>query len=253
MILGGPSVFYKCSAFLLESVFFISYILGEDGITVKIVLYFTTTNRNPNRRESGTRGDDKTMTAKEEFEEIFTSKINRAGSRELLEWLGTTDFFTAPASTRFHCACYEGLVQHSINVYRVMREKHFEEGVDNEESFAICGLLHDVCKAQYYKTSTRNVKNEETGAWEKKPYYMVEDSFPYGHGEKSVFLVERFLRLKPAEAVAIRWHMGGFDDSARSGNFAISHAYQKYPIAVKLHLADLESTYLRERGTSAAH
>lgn len=193
------------------------------------------------------------MNAKEEFEEIYTANIHRSGSRELLEWLSTTDFFTAPASTKFHCACLGGLAQHSVNVYRVMREKHFEEGKDNEESFAICGLLHDVCKAQYYKTSTKNVKNEETGAWEKRPFYMVEDSFPYGHGEKSVFLIERFLRLKPAEAVAIRWHMGGFDDSARSGNFAISLAYQKYPIAVKLHLADLESTYLREKGTSSAH
>lgn len=193
------------------------------------------------------------MNGKEEFEEIYKSKITRAGSAEFLEWICTTDFFTAPASTRFHCACEGGLVQHSVNVYRVMREKHFEEGADSEESFAICGLLHDVCKAQYYKASTRNVKNEETGAWEKRPYFFVEDSFPYGHGEKSVFLIERFMRLKTSEAMAIRWHMGGFDDSAKAGNFAIGLAYQRYPIAVKLHLADLESTYLREKGTSMVH
>jgi hypothetical protein len=98
--------------------------------------------------------------------------------------------------------------------------------------------------------STRNVKNDETGQWEKKPYYSVEDAFPYGHGEKSVFLIERFMKLKPAEAVAIRWHMGGFDEAARGGSFAISVAYEKYPLAVKLHLADLESTYLREKHTS---
>lgn len=155
------------------------------------------------------------------------------------------------ASTKFHCACEGGLVQHSVNVFQVLEEKHFDPDADSMESFAICGLLHDLCKAQYYKVSTRNVKNEATGAWEKQPYYSVEDSFPYGHGEKSVFLIERFLRLKPAEAMAIRWHMGGFDDSARGGSFAISVAYEKYPLAVKLHLADLESTYLRERGTSA--
>ena len=81
---------------------------------------------------------------------------------------------------------------------------------------------------------------------------MVEDAFPYGHGEKSVYLIERFMRLKPAEAVAIRWHMGGFDDAARGGSFGVSLAFEKYPLAVKLHLADLEATYLREKGTSEA-
>lgn len=186
----------------------------------------------------------------EEFEEIFRSKVTREGSAAFLEWLSKTDFFTAPASTKFHCACPRGLVQHSVSVYRTMVERYFDPETDSEESFAICGLLHDVCKAQFYKEGTRNVKNEQTGAWEKKPYYMIEDSFPYGHGEKSVFLIERFLRLKTSEAIAIRWHMGGFDDAARGGSFAISQAYDRYPLAVKLHLADLESTYLREKGTS---
>ncbi len=127
----------------------------------------------------------------------------------------------------------------------MLREKYFEEG-DNEESFALCGLLHDVCKAQFYKVSTRNQKNDKTGQWEKVPFYMVEDAFPYGHGEKSVYLIERFVRLKPVEAVAIRWHMGGFDEAVKGGSFALSNAYDKYPLAVKLHLADLEATYLRE-------
>lgn len=193
------------------------------------------------------------MGFKEEFEEIYQSKITRAGSTELLEWLKTTDFFTAPASTKFHCACLGGLVRHSVSVYHVMMERHFQPDTDNEESFAICGLLHDVCKAQFYKESTRNVKNEETGVWEKRPYYAIEDSYPYGHGEKSVFLIERFLRLKTSEAIAIRWHMGGFDESVRGGSFSIGLAWQKYPIAVKLHLADLESTYLCEKGTSVVH
>ena len=120
----------------------------------------------------------------EEFEEIFRSKVTREGSAAFLEWLSKTDFFTAPASTKFHCACPCGLVQHSVSVYRTMVERYFDPETDSEESFAICGLLHDVCKAQFYKEGTRNVKNEQTGAWEKKPYYMIEDSFPYGHGEK---------------------------------------------------------------------
>lgn len=188
---------------------------------------------------------------KEMFYEIFHTHIVRQGGEEFLEWLERTDFFSAPASTKFHCACEGGLVQHSISVFRVLEEKHFDPETDSMESFAICALLHDLCKVQYYKTSTRNVKNEVTGVWEKQPYYSIEDSFPYGHGEKSVYLIERFMRLKPAEAMAIRWHMGGFDEAAKGGSFAISIAYEKYPLAVKLHLADLESTYLRERNTSA--
>lgn len=185
------------------------------------------------------------MSCKDEFIEIYNQHVSREGSDKLLKWLSGTDFFTAPASTRFHLAYEGGLCEHSVNVYRVLRERYFEEG-DSEESFALCGLLHDVCKAEFYKVSTRNVKNEGTGQWEKKPFYTVEDRFPYGHGEKSVYLIERFMRLKPAEAVAIRWHMGGFDDAVKGGSFAISEAYDRYPLAAKLHLADMESTYLRE-------
>lgn len=191
------------------------------------------------------------MTNKEEFLQIYNEYVKRQGSQEFLDWLLKTDFFTAPASTKYHGACEGGLLLHSLNVYKTLCERYFEEGKDSEESFAICALLHDLCKAQFYKVSTRNVKNDVTGQWEKVPYYTVEDAFPYGHGEKSVFLIERFMRLKTSEAMAIRWHMGGFDDSARGGSFAISLAYEKYPLAVKLHLADLESTYLKEKNTSA--
>ena len=190
------------------------------------------------------------MDQREEFLSIFSQHVTRPGADKLLAWLDTTDFFRAPASTRFHGACAGGLLMHSLNVYHCLREHYFESG-DSEESFALCALLHDVCKANFYKPGTRNVKNEATGQWEKVPTFTIEDAFPYGHGEKSVFLIERFLRLKPAEAVAIRWHMGGFDDAARGGCFAISQAYDQYPLAVKLHLADLEATYLKEKGTSA--
>lgn len=193
------------------------------------------------------------MNYKEKFQDYFNQYISRDGAAELLEWLSKTDFYTAPASTKFHCACEGGLVQHSVNVFEVLMNRHFDQENDNTESFAICGLLHDLCKAQFYKVSTRNVKNEETGQWEKQPFYMVEDSFPFGHGEKSVFLIERFMRLKTSEAMAIRWHMGGFDDTARAGGFGVSLAFEKYPLAVKMHLADLEATYLVEKGTSAVN
>mgnify|MGYP001384039046 CR=1 FL=1 len=193
------------------------------------------------------------MTNKERFIQLLRDNVRRDGLDALLDWLETTDFYTAPASSRFHCACPEGLLLHSLNVYDVLMEKHFDPAEDNPESAALCALLHDLCKAQFYKVSSRNVKNEQTGAWEKVPYYAIEDMFPYGHGEKSVYLIERFVRLKPFEAAAVRWHMGGFDESVKGGSFALSQAYEKYPFAVKLHLADLEASYLREKGTSAVN
>lgn len=187
---------------------------------------------------------------KDEFIRLYKENITRQGSEDLLKWLLNTDFFVAPASTKFHCACEGGLLRHSLNVYHTLMQRYFDAENDSNESFAICALLHDLCKAQFYKVSMRNVKNEVTGVWEKQPFYQVEDMFPYGHGEKSVFLIERFMRLKTYEAMAIRWHMGGFDDTAKSGSFAISLAFDKFPLAVKLHMSDLEATFLNEKNTS---
>lgn len=198
------------------------------------------------------------MGYKEEFISAFETHVHRDGAAELLQWMQGTDFFNAPASTRFHGACESGLVMHSLNVFQVLMTRFAREGDaespyrDNPESLAICGLLHDLCKTNFCKPGFRNVK-DDSGVWQKVPSYSVQDAFPYGHGEKSVFLIERFLRLKPAEAVAIRWHMGGFDEAVRGGSYAISEAWRQYPLAVMLHMADLEATYLLERGTSAVN
>lgn len=186
------------------------------------------------------------MTNKEIFIDIFNTAIKRQGSKELLEWLCKTDFFVAPASSRFHSAHQGGLCEHSINVYKVLISRFFNN--EHNESCAIVALLHDLCKANFYKVQMRNVKNETTGQWEKVPYYTIEDQFPFGHGEKSVFLIERFMKLKLDEAIAIRWHMGGFDDASKGGSFAVSGAFEKYPLAVMMHLADIEATYLVEGG-----
>lgn len=190
------------------------------------------------------------MNNKERFIDIFTKHIHRTGADKLLSWIESTDFFTAPASTRFHAAYEGGLLEHSLNVYDVFMEKQYEEGKDNLESCAIVTLLHDLCKAGFYTVEMRNRKNEQ-GKWESVPFYAVDDKFPYGHGEKSVFLIERFMRLKNEEAMAVRWHMGGFDDAVKGGCFALSNAFDKYPLAVKLHLSDLEASYLYEKRQEA--
>ncbi len=192
------------------------------------------------------------MESKEEFLKIFDENITRPGADGLRKYLLGSDFFTAPASGRFHCCHEGGLCEHSVNVYkRLLAIAKAEYGDEWEsrlphESIAICGLLHDVCKIGYYKEDLRNVKNEN-GEWIKVPYYTRAEELPYGHGEKSVYIVNGFIRLTRAEALAINWHMGGFDARSRGGDFSISEAYAKYPLCVLLHVADLEATYLDEK------
>lgn len=193
---------------------------------------------------------------KEQFIQIYTKNIHRDGSDKLLKWLETTDFFEAPASTAFHLCEPGGLCLHSLQVYkRLLADYTLEKrmcGLSDElsgtenETIAICALLHDICKTSFYKLSKRNVKNEITGKWESVPYYTVDDQLPYGHGEKSVYMLQGFMKLSREEAMSIRWHMGGFDDSVKAGSYSQSKAYNKYKLAVLLHIADLKATYLDE-------
>lgn len=130
------------------------------------------------------------------FLEIYQSKIKRAGSEELLEWLTSSDFFTAPASTRYHGSFEGGLVTHSVNVYRCLAEELELSGLSNtytEETVALVSLLHDVCKANFYKKGTRNVK--ENGQWVTKEVFEIDEKFPCGHGEKSVIILQNFIHL----------------------------------------------------------
>lgn len=191
------------------------------------------------------------MIIKEEFIALYQEKITRRGADKLLDWMGKADFFTAPASTRYHLACTGGLMEHSAHVYhrlqKLVQSEYPENPPYTEETLAVCGLLHDLCKVNFYKEDTRNVK--ENGVWVQKPYYTVDEQLPYGHGEKSVFIIERFMRLSLEEAIAIRFHMGGFD--TRPGDNSVSVAFERYPLSILLHLADLQASYLDEsRGPS---
>lgn len=189
--------------------------------------------------------------AKEEFERIFTANIKREGATALLEWLKKTDFFTAPASTRHHSAFEGGLCLHSVNCYNRFLNNIINEYGENfqdvisDESVAIIALLHDVCKTNFYKEDMRNVKVD--GIWVQQPYYSIEDTLPYGHGEKSVYMISGFMKLTREEAMAINWHMGGFDARVIGGSMAMSQAFYAYPISVLLHIADIQATYLDEK------
>lgn len=181
---------------------------------------------------------------KEKFIEIYNSSIKRSGADKLLDYLLTTDFFEAPASTRYHLSRPGGLVEHSIHVYERLKSLYmYNPAAPEDETIAICALLHDVCKANFYSVEMRNRKNEATGAWEKYPFYVVDDKLPYGHGEKSVYIISAFMRLTREEAMAIRWHMGAWDIA---DNRTVSNAFDKYPLAVMTHIADMQATYLDE-------
>lgn len=191
------------------------------------------------------------MTKREEFIAVYQENIQRRGADRLLEWLDSdaSDFFTAPSSTRFHGAYEGGLVEHSLNVYECLKDYlnrlRTKElyGMDyTPETIAVTALLHDICKVGFYAVDYRNAKNEQ-GVWEKVPYYTVRDTLPYGHGEKSVYMIQSFMRLTRDEAFAIRYHMGF---SGNEDKNSVGRALEMFPLALAVNVADMEATYYLE-------
>ena len=189
---------------------------------------------------------------KERFIEIYKKNIHREGSEKLLDYLisGGSDFFSAPASTKYHGSYEGGLLEHSLNVYDCLvnylertRTKEVYNMNYTDENIAIAALLHDLCKMNFYKTDFRNSKNEQ-GVWEKVPYYTIDDQLPYGHGEKSVYIITGFMRLTREEAFAIRYHMGfsGIEDKN-----TIGRVFEQFPLAFALSVADMEASYYLEK------
>ena len=191
------------------------------------------------------------MEKREEFIRIYRQYIQRPGAEELLDYLEHhSDFFEAPASTRYHMSYEGGLAEHSLNVYECLRSYLDRDRVKNEyglqvsdETVAVVSLLHDVCKTNCYKKSFRNVK-DENGKWQKVPSYEFSDPMPYGHGEKSVYIISGFMHLTREVAFAIRYHMGfaGTEDSRNVGE-----SFRMFPLAFALSTADMEATYFLER------
>ena len=187
-------------------------------------------------------------TIKEEFIQIYQNNITRDGSDKLLDYICQSDFFQAPASARYHSSYAGGLAQHSINVYYCLSDYMARERVQqtyglncSDETIAIVSLLHDLCKIGCYKAGRRNVK--ENGVWKQVPTYNFDDPMPYGHGEKSVYIINGYMRLSREEAFAIRYHMGfsGVEDKGTVGK-----AFEMFPLAFALSTADMEATYFLE-------
>lgn len=198
------------------------------------------------------------MSRKAEFLKIWTERVQRDYADALLAWLEReTDFFEAPASTRNHGAHTGGPLDHSLNVYHRLRKiavietygipmaPKLADGV--EETVAILGLLHDVCKVNCYHTETRRRKNPATGFWEDYQAYAFRDPLPLGHGEKSLYLIQRHMDLEPEEALAIRWHMGAYDNAVKGDGRALSAAMEATPWVWRLHQADMCAAWVDER------
>ena len=192
------------------------------------------------------------MTDRERFIDLYKTHIHREGADKLLEYLDSpaSDFFTAPASTKFHNNVKGGLLQHSLNVYDCLVSYFASErrtkllGLEDvsDETLAVVALLHDLCKVNVYKESTRNQK-DASGVWRQVPYYEFKDELPYGHGEKSVYIISGFMRLSREEAFAIRYHMGfSTEDDPRN----VGAAFEMFPLALALSIADTEATYYLE-------
>lgn len=194
-----------------------------------------------------------------EFEDLLGS-TGRNGIFNLIEFLRKSDFYSAPASTRYH-SCHEGgLLEHSMNVYKALSAKAKNDTWGDilskvgRDSLIISALLHDICKSYYYSKEIKNKKiYSETGTkrdekgrydWVATEAYTIDDKIPYGHGEKSVMMIEEYIKLKPVERYAIRWHMG-FSEPKENYN-ALSAAMKKYPLILAMHEADVEATYLME-------
>lgn len=187
---------------------------------------------------------------KERFISLYKENIKRDGADKLLDYImNKTDFFTAPASTRYHGSYEGGLLEHSLNVYDCMKhmmdDPYTKEvyGLEcSDETVALISLLHDLCKMDVYKVDYRNAK-DENGVWQKVPYYAFDDQLPYGHGEKSVYIISGFMRLTRTEAFAIRYHMGF---SGEENKTTIGNALNMYPLAAALYMADMQATFFIE-------
>lgn len=192
-----------------------------------------------------------------DFMAVYGNTIKRDGAASMLYWLDSkTDFFTAPASSKHHLAQPGGLVIHSLNVYSrladITRRETGAAVLDDttKETVAILGLLHDVCKAGVYHQETKRRKNPDTGKWEDYLGYTFRDPFPLGHGEKSMYLITRHMALTEEEALAIRWHMGAYDDAVKGGSRSMTEAMNLTPWVWRLQEADMCAAWIDERSAA---
>lgn len=193
------------------------------------------------------------MTLIKDFKTIVAANIQRDGIDNLMEWVeNETDFFTAPASTRYHGSYEGGLLEHSLNVYnRLVFEMNTVigegwEDIYSPETIAIVALFHDLCKIDRY-VLTEKWRKDEDGQWEAyEAYDYNKEKAEMGHGAQSVYYLQKFIQLTEIEAQAIYWHMGAYDISPYSSLANCSETFKWNPLAFLVHRADMAATYITE-------
>lgn len=193
------------------------------------------------------------MTLIKDFKNIVAANIQRDGIDNLMEWVeNETDFFTAPASTRYHGSYEGGLLEHSLNVYnRLVFEMNTVigegwEDIYSPETIAIVALFHDLCKIDRY-VITEKWRKDEDGQWEAyEAYDYNKEKAEMGHGAQSVYYLQKFIQLTEIEAQAIYWHMGAYDISPYSSLANCSETFKWNPLAFLVHRADMAATYITE-------
>ena len=192
------------------------------------------------------------MNTKKRIKELLF-KTEQHGIEDMIGYLEfATDFFEAPASTKHHCAYVGGLAEHSLNVHGVLVQLVETFGTRIPyDSIAVTALLHDLCKTDFYVQELA-WRKDEYGKWESYTRWGVNDTLPLGHGEKSLYIVSKFIELTDEEAAAIRWHMGAWTEGVTTG-YAMGKAYnaavEKYPLVTLLATADNLATHLIEKET----
>lgn len=181
----------------------------------------------------------------------FTSllaTVDRGGVDGLMDWLDSTDAYSAPCSTRHHLAEKGGLIEHSLSVYDTLCKLDDTFCTEFEsDSMVITALTHDFCKVDYYVPDKK--WNKDTGAWRQIDIWSIRDSLPLGHGNKSLYLVSKFIDLTDDEAAAIVHHMTCWNPSVvldYSAGASFNTAVDKYPLVTMLSAADWISSRLIE-------
>lgn len=187
----------------------------------------------------------------------------REGIEDLINYLETSDFFTAPASTKYH-GCYEGgLAEHCLNVYNCLyfqyenlKDSDYNLPAIGNDSIILAALLHDLCKVNTYMIEWKNQKvYKENGSksdaagkfdWETVPGYTRKPLLSMGHSAKSIYIAQQFIKLTTEEAQAILWHMGAYDTSPYMTLNELGEAYSTNLLAFLLNAADMMATYISE-------
>lgn len=160
----------------------------------------------------------------------------------VLSWLHRTDFYDAPASTRYHESFKHGLLYHTLQVYNnmigLLNVDKFSSNIESTHSAALVCLCHDWCKIGLYESYKRNVKNEDTGRWEQVDAFRTKGSpWPFGHGVTSMYLALKHFKLTDEEALAIRFHMGKWQvEEAFNNDYQESN--ERFPLVLLTQFAD---------------